>query len=187
MHVPPSPKSINAFVEYHTETANGRKKRMSGWNSEVDYRIFLSPVHKMLSTMPRSESQQTKHSRRSTTGRVWAWMRGEVRTGVSSLSPMEDVEDDVVKDQELDSGPKAPAQGMLNQAEVSNAEAIHSGASVGDLGDISADLGANFRLSKSEPEFEPLPEKTFVFKTSDWAEAVGIEQPPCRSGGQAEV
>lgn len=184
MQVLSGSKPINAFVEYHTETANGRRKRMSGGHSEVDYEIFLSLVHKMLRYDPEERITADEALRDP-------FVRGCVtRSGRESPPPlpsMEGVGDNVVKDQELDSGRKAPVQRMKKHAEVSNADAVHSDASVGDLAELSADVGGKLRLSKSEPAFEPLPKKTFVFKTSDWAEGVGIEPPPWRSGGQGGV
>lgn len=46
-----------------------------------------------------------------------------------------------------------------------------------------SNVGCVLRLSKSEPLFEPIPKKTFVFKRSDWAEEVGIDPPPWRASG----
>lgn len=50
------------------------------------------------------------------------------------------------------------------------------------------DIGGRLRTSKSEPAIESLaPKRTFVFARSDWAEEVGIEPPPWRSGAPLDM
>lgn len=44
----PGSKPIKAFIDYHTGTSNGKRKRASGGHSEDDYEVFLSLVMKML-------------------------------------------------------------------------------------------------------------------------------------------
>lgn len=174
----PGSKPINAFVDYHTGATNGRRKRVSGGHSEVDYEIFLSLAAKMLHYDPKERITADEALRDS-------FVRGSsTRSGRDSpppIPPMSTVGDNVVK--ELDPGRKAPVQRMRAGGDIGSNVAMHADASIGDLAELSADMGGKLRLSKSEPAFDPVPKKTFVFATSDWAEEVGIEPPPWRAGG----
>jgi hypothetical protein len=46
-------------------------------------------------------------------------------------------------------------------------------------------VGGALRMSKSEGAMPPVSPPLLVFHSSDWAEEVGIEPPPWRSGGPA--
>lgn len=178
----PNSKPIDAFVDYHTGATNGRRKRVSGGHSEEDYEIFLALAGKMLKYDPKQRITAEE-------ALLDPFVRGSCtsRSGRDSPPPipaMGTVGDNVVT--ELDPGRKAPVQRMRKGVEIANIVKIHADASFGDLsdvGEVSADMGGKLRLSKSEPAFEPLPKRTFIFKTSDWAEEVGIEPPPWRAGG----
>lgn len=181
----PGSKRIDAFVDYHTGATNGRRKRVSGGHSEVDYEIFLSLARRMLQYDPDVRINANEALRD-------AFVCGSsiARSGRESPPPipqMGAVGDHVVKD--VDPGRKAPVQRRKKEVAINNVVAIHTDASIGDLSEIaevSQDVGGKLRLSKSEPTFEPVVEKkTFVFKTSDWAEEVGIEPPPWRAGGSS--
>ena len=179
----PGSKPLNAFVDYHTGTTNGRRKRVSGGHSEADYEIFLSLAQRMLEYDPKGRISADEALRDAFVLGVYA------RSGRDSPPPipqMGAVEDHVVKD--VEPGRQAPVQRVRKGVGVNNVVAVHTDASITDLSEIaelSTDVGGKLRLSKSEPAFEALPKKTFVFKTSDWAEEVGIEPPPWRSGGSA--
>lgn len=178
----PGAKPINAFVDYHTGASNGRRKRVSGGHSEIDYEIFLNLANKMLQYDPAERITADEALRD-------AFVRGcSTRSGRESPPPMpptmgtELVGEQL--DKEVDSGRKAPVQ-RTKKVGLSSVVSIHSDASMGDLSEVEQvgeDVGGKLRLSKSEPMLEGR-KKTFVFKTSEWAEEAGIEPPPWRAGG----
>lgn len=183
----PGSKPIDAFVDFHTNAANGRRKRVSGGHSEVDYEIFLSLAHKMLRY--RAESRITAEEALRD-----AFVRGcsSLRSGRDSPPPMPAMGSVVEKvvDADVDDGRKAPVQRMTRAVDFVMAETMDLEGSLGEMGDVAEvakDVGGKLRLSKSEPAFEAVKKKTFVFRTSDWAEGVGIEPPPWRAGGNGGV
>lgn len=182
--VEPGSKPIHAFVEYHTETTNGRRKRMSGGHSELDYEIFLSLAYKMLQYDPHERITAEEALRD-------AFVRGTPsRSGRESPPqfPSMEVVGESLANEERDPGRQAPVQRLKNRVEFDRAViGAHGEGSAGDAEEQCADVGGKLRLSKSEPTFEPVIKRTFVFKTSDWAEGVGIEPPPWRSGGSNGV
>lgn len=185
VRVEPGSKPIQEFVEYHTETTNGRRKRMSGGHSELDYEIFLSLAYKMLQYDP-TERITAEEALRD--GFVHGMSTRSGRESPPQFPSMEAVGESLAKNEERDPGRQAPVQRLKNRVNIDRAVVETDGeGSIGELGEVCADVGGKLRLSKSEPSFEPVAKKTFVFKTSDWAEGVGIEPPPWRSGGSSGV
>ena len=174
LHVPGS-KPIEAFVDFHTGASNGRRKRVSGGHSEMDYDVFLRLSRRMLQYDPAERITAEQALRDQFV------CGGGARSGRDSPPPMPTASMGHVRNmaEEVDSGRKAPVQRLVKK--------VREGA----VGDCKTDVeemveevdnGGELRLSKSEPVLEA-GKKTFVFKTSAWAEEVGIEAPAWRAGG----
>lgn len=176
-------KPIDAFVEYHTGGGSGRRKRMSGGHSELDYEMFLSLCYQMLRYEPEERITADNALKES-------FVRGGCgRSGRESPPQLPMMGQDGLKERkEVDPGRQAPVQRtrIKNRVEFEEMVGVHNDASIGDLAEVTRDVGGKLRLSKSEPAFEGIEKKTFVFKQSDWAEMVGIEPPPWRAGGGGE-
>ena len=178
----PGGRPIDAFVDSHTAATNGRRKRVSGGHSEVDYEIFLSLACRMLLYDPeeRITAKEALEDR---------FVKGSsIRSGRDSPPPipeMSTVGDHIEKD--LDPGRKAPVQRMRKEVSLNPMVTIHEDPGLSDVSDVTKDVGGKLRLSKSEPAFDPLPKQEFVFPTSDWAEEVGIEPPPWRAAAGRSI
>lgn len=188
----PASKPIRAFVDFHTGASNGRRKRASGGHSEEDYEIFLSLAGQML----RYDPDERITAEQALSDQFVQGTLGSSRSGRDSPPPMppdlSSVDENVPH--VLDPGRKAPVQRMgrgndenarRDVLPMTSQRSRKGAASTSDGGDCVPNIGGKLRLSKSEPLFEPVPKKTFVFRRSDWAEEVGIEPPPWRAAGRS--
>ncbi|PXF44007.1 putative serine/threonine-protein kinase dyrk1 [Gracilariopsis chorda] len=177
----PRSETIDAFVDYHTGGTNGRRKRVSGGHSEVDYDMFLSLVMNMLQYDPAQRISAEDALRDP-------FVRGTLARGRDSPPPMPNVSSvDGVVGRVVETGRKAPVQGLRPGVALEELER-HTERSLGNMSDVVADVRVSGTLpkSKSEPHFPkvaPPAHRDFVFRQSDWAEEVGIEPPPWRAGG----
>lgn len=208
-HGMPGSKPIRTFVDFHTGTANGKRKRVSGGHSEQDYEIFLSLAAKMLLYDPeqRITAEQATND---------LFVRGGLALSRSGRDSPPQIPESLAAvgesvPHELHPGRKAPVQRIAQERSTksvridvgnssddkkirrhgseSEREGHSKFAAGSSKGESSiSNMGGKLRLSKSEPLFEPVAKKTFVFKRSDWAEEVGIDPPPWRvSGGSIRV
>eukprot|EP00178_Gracilaria_changii_P000294 TRINITY_DN10369_c0_g1_i1.p1 TRINITY_DN10369_c0_g1~~TRINITY_DN10369_c0_g1_i1.p1 ORF type:complete len:651 (-),score=137.59 TRINITY_DN10369_c0_g1_i1:518-2440(-) len=181
----PRSNTIEHFVQYHTESLNGRRKRASGGHSQVDYDVFLSLAKRMLEYDPQkriSAKDALEH----------AFVKGSLCRGRDSPHAMSELPEAVQRggSAKVETGRKAPVQRRRKEVCMEELER-HKDASLGDLSDISRDVGGALQKSKSEPFFRVAPTASiaecFVFKQSVWAEEVGIEPAPWRAGGLSGV
>jgi dual specificity tyrosine-phosphorylation-regulated kinase 1 len=172
----PGSKPIRSFVDDLTSGISGKRKRVSGGHSEIDYHVFLDMASEMLRYDP--EERITAREAVSNPFVEGMSLGGRLSNGTTSgrdSPPPMPVSAAVSTMQQVEPGRAAPVHPRTGNGLVS------SGSSSRRL----ADVGGLLRLSKSESAIAAVTNALFALHTSDWAEEVGIEPPPWRAGGPA--
>jgi serine/threonine protein kinase len=181
----PGSQPIQAFVDDLTSASTGKRKRVSGGHSESDYQVFLDLASEMLRFDPDDRITAISSLANSfVTGSSLGGSNG--RSGRESPPPMPapTLSGGVTFSSELETGRAAPVQSRA----AGNGVALSAAGNIGSVGDslnTLKDVGGSLRMSKSESAIPPVPVPMLVLHSSDWAEEVGIEPPPWRSGGPA--
>jgi dual specificity tyrosine-phosphorylation-regulated kinase 1 len=170
----PGSKPIRSFVDDLTSGISGKRKRVSGGHSEIDYLVFLD----MASEMLRYDPEERITAREAVSNPFVEGMSAGGRLSNSTTSGR-------------DSPPPIPvsaAVSTMQQVEPGRAAPVHprTGNALVSGGSSSrrlADVGGLLRLSKSESAIAPVTNSLFALHASEWAEEVGIEPPPWRAGG----